>query len=105
MPEYWYLSASRRLQLGPLGKYQEYLKTVEDLPGTLTPENIVILRPLMQSTTGGRDYLCIKSPLKIKSLANGTVRKGLLAMTEQAGQCGAQVQLADDDIMPLSIIK
>lgn len=74
VPEYWYLSASRRLQLGPLGKYQAYLKTVEDLPGTLTPGNTVILPPLVQITTVGRDYLCIKSPLKIKSLANGTVR-------------------------------
>lgn len=74
MPKYLHLLGRRRLRSGPLGTFQEYLKAVEDLPEPPTLENTAILPPQTEITAAERDYLCIKSPLKIKSLANGAAR-------------------------------
>lgn len=51
--------------------FQERLKVVEDLPGPLTLSDTATLPPQTEVTTAGRDYPCIKSPFKIKSLDIG----------------------------------
>lgn len=53
------------------GMFQERLKAVEDLPGPLTLSDTATVRPQTEITTAGRDYPCIKSPFKIKSLDIG----------------------------------
>lgn len=50
--------------------FQEFLKVVVDLP-ELTLSDMATLPPQTEMATAGRDYPCIKSPFKIKSLAIG----------------------------------
>lgn len=83
-----------------LERDQEYLKAAEDLPQPPTLENTAILPPRVEITAAGRDYLRIKSPLKIKSPANGAAGgKG-----SGRGQAGWPTWSTSDGV-PVSIIK